>query len=66
MRKPGWNALLLRVSPHCSILEETTMIEQFIDNFVRKSDVFSAPKRANVTRMLIDIMERSFLMREAA
>ncbi len=42
------------------------MIEQFIDNFVRKSDVFSALKRANVTRILIDIMERSFLMLEAA
>ncbi len=41
------------------------MIEQFIDNFVRKRDVFSALKRANVTRILINITERSFLMLEA-
>ena len=48
------------------LLEETTVIVQFIDHFVRKSDVFSALKRANVPRILIDITERSFLMLEAA
>jgi len=41
------------------------VIVRFIDNFVRKSDVFSALKRANVPRILIDITQRSFLMLEA-
>ena len=42
------------------------MIEQFVENFVRERDVFSALKPANVARILIDIPQRPFLMLEAA
>ena len=64
--KTGLECPPLEDLSHRLILEQTTMIEQFIDNFVRKSDVFSALKRANVACILIDIPQRSFLMLEAA